>query len=67
VDVPETKYRKGDWLNSTEICEYLGEPKQRSRPIGKALTKLAGEGLIEERVNRGKKQYWLVVITERDT
>lgn len=65
VDVPESKYRKAEWLTSTDACQYLGEMKQRSRPIGKALTRLANEGLIEERVNRGKKQYLLVVVAER--
>jgi hypothetical protein len=65
VDVSESPYRNGEWMNSTEVCEYLGQPQNRSRPIGKALTKLASERLIEERLNRGKKQYFLVVVTER--
>ncbi|SMR99900.1 Virulence-associated protein E [Vibrio mangrovi] len=65
VHVPESQYRKGEWLTATEVCEYLGEQKQRSRTIGKALTKLASEGLIESRTSRGKSQYLIVVVTNR--
>ncbi len=65
VGIQESSYRKEEWLTATEVCEYLGEQKQRSRPIGKALTKLSNEGLIKSRISRGKSQYLLVTTTER--
>lgn len=65
VDVSETQYRTGEWMTSTQVCEYLEESKLRNRPIGKALTRLAEEGLIKTRTYQGKSQYWLVTVTER--
>ncbi len=65
IDVPETKVRKAEWLTSTSVCEYMGCDVRNNRYIGRALTQLAKDGLVEERVSRGKKQYLLVVVTER--
>lgn len=66
VDVPESKYRKPEWMTSTAVCEHLGEPREKSRPLGRALTMLADEGLIERKTSKGTNKYKLMVIAERE-
>lgn len=52
---------EGRWLKSTDVCEHLNAETRFSVSIGKALTKLSSEGVIQRRTRSGNSQYFLKV------
>jgi hypothetical protein len=46
--------RSMEWLKSSEVCAYCDVPARNGREIGKALTAMANDGLIEMKEGKGK-------------
>lgn len=48
-----------EWLTASNVCALLEVPKDRSRPVGRALKRLANEKRINTKITRGVTYYEL--------
>lgn len=48
-----------EWLTASNVCALLELSKERARPVGRALKRLANEGKINSRIKDGKTLYEL--------